>query len=124
MQISAIAKVASVVSEKPGVARQIKPPVSLSPGTIQNSGALTSAGASTQGSPAATHSENLASIVPVPPLAAQYSTTVAGKSYPLSVDEAGGTYVASVPNPPGASATGSSPQSAEDNLDMKLDTLA
>jgi hypothetical protein len=60
----------------------------------------------------------------VSPLTASYSTTVAGKNYPLSVEESGGFYVASVPNPPGASATGSSPQSAEDNLNFKLDTLA
>jgi predicted RNase H-like HicB family nuclease len=51
------------------------------------------------------------------------STTVGGKNYALSVEELGGTYVASVPNPPGAQATGSSPQAAEENLDFKLDAL-
>ena len=50
--------------------------------------------------------------------------TVAGKNYALSIEEAGDTYIASVSNPPGASATGSSVQTAEDNLDVKLDTLA
>jgi len=62
--------------------------------------------------------------LPILPLSAEYSTTVAGKNYPLSLEESAGIYVASVPNPPGASATGSTPQSAENNLDMKLDTLA
>jgi hypothetical protein len=51
-------------------------------------------------------------------------TTVAGKSYSLSIEKAAGTFVASVPNPPGISATGSSAQAAEKNLDAKLDTLA
>jgi predicted RNase H-like HicB family nuclease len=57
-------------------------------------------------------------------IAASYSTKVAGKSYSASVEESGGTYVASTPNPPDISASGSSIASAESNLDMKLDTLA
>ena len=56
-------------------------------------------------------------------VAASYSTTVAGKSYSSSVEELGGTYVASTPNPPDISASGSNIASAESNLDMKLDTL-
>jgi hypothetical protein len=50
--------------------------------------------------------------------------TVEGKSYLLSVEEAAGTFIASVSDPPGTSAAGSSAQSAENNLDAKLDTLA
>jgi predicted RNase H-like HicB family nuclease len=57
-------------------------------------------------------------------LAAGYSTTAAGKSYSGSVEESGGEYEASVANMPGASASGSSIQSAENNLDIKIDTLA
>jgi predicted RNase H-like HicB family nuclease len=57
-------------------------------------------------------------------LAASYSTTVAGKNYSGSVEESGGTYTASVPDVPGASASGSSVQSAENNLNIKLDILA
>jgi hypothetical protein len=57
-------------------------------------------------------------------LAASYSTTVAGKSYSGSVEESDGTYLASVPNVPGASASGSSVESAENNLNVVLDTLA
>jgi len=57
-------------------------------------------------------------------LAATASSTVSGKSYPESIEESGGIYVASVPSPPGTSASGSSVESAENNLNMKLDTLA
>jgi hypothetical protein len=57
-------------------------------------------------------------------LSTSYSTTVAGKSYAGTVQKVGGTYVASVPLPPGASASGSSVQSAENNLQVILDTLA
>jgi hypothetical protein len=57
-------------------------------------------------------------------LAVSYSTTVSGKSYTGSVVETGDTYVASVPNPPGSSASGSSVQAAENNLNIILDTLA
>ena len=54
---------------------------------------------------------------------ASYSTTAGGKNYSESIEESGGTYLASVPNPPGASASGSSVQSAEDNLNIKLIAL-
>jgi predicted RNase H-like HicB family nuclease len=56
-------------------------------------------------------------------LAAAYSTTVAGKSYAGSVQESGGEYTASVPNLPGASASGSSIESAENSLTQIIDTL-
>jgi hypothetical protein len=54
---------------------------------------------------------------------ATYSTSVGGRSYAENVDESGGVYIASVPNPPGATASGASVQSAENNLSIKLDTL-
>ena len=57
-------------------------------------------------------------------VAASYSVTIAGNNYSGSVEESGGVYIASVPNPPGASASGSSVESAENNLNIKLDTLA
>ena len=56
-------------------------------------------------------------------LAASYSTTVGGKNYSGSVTESGGTYTASVGNLPGVSASGSSVQSAEDNLVLRIDAL-
>jgi len=68
--------------------------------------------------------QKTASFVQVTTIAATYSTTLAGTSYPGSVVESGGTYIASVPNPPGITASGQSIQSAEFNLDIKLDTLA
>jgi hypothetical protein len=61
--------------------------------------------------------------VPVITPVATQSTTVAGKSYSESVMKLGDDYVVSVPNPPGASAVGSSVESAESQLSMKLDTL-
>jgi len=58
-------------------------------------------------------------------VSATYSTTVGGKSYSGSVQEqAGGQYVASVPNLPGATAGGSSIQAAEDNLGLVINILA
>jgi hypothetical protein len=65
-----------------------------------------------------------ASSAPVLSFNMPYSTTARGKNYALSMEESAGVYVASVPNPPGASATGSTPQMAESNLDNKLDALA
>jgi predicted RNase H-like HicB family nuclease len=57
--------------------------------------------------------------------ATSYSTTVDGKSYLGSVQESEGTYVAYVPSPPpGASASGSSAEAAENNLNILLSTLA
>jgi hypothetical protein len=60
----------------------------------------------------------------LPVLSPPHFTRVAGKSYLLSVEEAAGTFMASVSEAPGTSATGSSAQAAENNLDYKLDTLA
>jgi hypothetical protein len=57
-------------------------------------------------------------------VAAPYSAVAGGKSYPGSVEESAGVYVASVPDPPGASASGATAQIAENNLEMKLDELA
>jgi hypothetical protein len=57
-------------------------------------------------------------------LAASYSTTVSGKSYAGSVEESEGAYIASVPLPPGVSASGSSVEAAENNLNVILGSLA
>jgi hypothetical protein len=56
-------------------------------------------------------------------LAAVYSTTVSGKSYSGSVVESNGEYTATIANMPGASASGSSIESAENSLGLVLDTL-
>jgi len=57
-------------------------------------------------------------------IAASFSTTVGGRNYSASVEESGGVYTASVPIPPGVSASGASVESAEINLNFVLDTLA
>jgi hypothetical protein len=56
-------------------------------------------------------------------LAAVYSTTIGATTYSGSVEESGGEYTASVANLPGASASGSSIQAAEDNLGSIIDAL-
>lgn len=58
------------------------------------------------------------------PMVAAYSTHVAGKGYAGSVSENNGIYYVSVPNLPGAHATGTSIQSAENNLTLRIDELA
>jgi hypothetical protein len=68
--------------------------------------------------------QNDGAIPALPVLSPPHFTRVAGKSYLLSVEEAAGTFMASVSEAPGTSATGSSAQAAENNLDAKLDTLA
>ena len=80
--------------------------------------------ASAQAPPSAAQALDSASAVQVVAIKGALSTTVAGKNYSLSIEQAGATYVASVPDPPGATATGSSAQVAENYLDIKLDTLA
>jgi len=52
-----------------------------------------------------------------------YSTNAGGKTYSASVEETGGTYVASAEVPPEASASGTSVQSAENNLDARIDAM-
>lgn len=53
-----------------------------------------------------------------------FSTTVDGKSYSASVSYSNGEYVASDPGLSGAEATGTSLQSAENNLTTRIDILA
>jgi len=55
--------------------------------------------------------------------ATAYTTTVGGTQYSGSVQQTDGEYVASIPNLPGATATGSSLQAAENNLDARIDEL-
>ena len=53
-----------------------------------------------------------------------FTTTVKGKTYTGSVSFSDGEYVASDPKLPGASASGSSVQSAETALGTRIDVLA
>jgi predicted RNase H-like HicB family nuclease len=56
-------------------------------------------------------------------MASSYSTTVAGKQYSGSVEESAGEYTATVPSLSGATASGSSVEAAENNLDVRIDEL-
>jgi hypothetical protein len=53
-----------------------------------------------------------------------YSTTVAGKTYNANVTKSNGEYTAAASNLPGASASGSSVQAAENNLTTRISILA
>jgi hypothetical protein len=52
-----------------------------------------------------------------------YSATVAGTQYTGSVEESGGKYTVSVPNLPGATASGLSMVAAENALTFRIDEL-
>jgi len=67
--------------------------------------------------------QNSTSLLQVSTIAGSYSTTVSGKNYSESVEKSGAIYIASVPAPPGFHATGDSVESAQHNLEVKLDTL-
>jgi predicted RNase H-like HicB family nuclease len=56
-------------------------------------------------------------------LIGSYSTTVAGQQYAGTVEESNGVYTVSVPNVPGATATGNSEIAAENNLDNVIDEI-
>jgi predicted RNase H-like HicB family nuclease len=56
-------------------------------------------------------------------LSGVYSTTVGGKSYSGNIQQSQGTYEISVPNLPGASASGSSLEAAEIALNVRIDAL-
>jgi hypothetical protein len=74
-------------------------------------------------SPAAAAASQSSAVAAEETLAAVYSTSVGGKNYSGSVEESDGEYTASVADLAGASASGSSIESAENNLGTVLDTL-
>lgn len=103
-----------------------KPAVSLS-SKVNPEPALDSSSSNTPSSVAFNTpglAQNAAANNQLPVLAPPKFISVEGKSYVLSIEEAAGVFMASVPAPPGMSAAGSSAQAAEDNLDAKLDTIA
>jgi len=116
MQIDSIAKIPSSTAQWPAAQQQSQSTASSSSTVISTSSA--------EPASSSIQIQDSASGVQVTTLAATDSTTVAGKNYSESVEESGGTYVASVPSPPGRRASGSSIVSAENNLNIKLDTLA
>jgi hypothetical protein len=97
-----------------------------------NSGPSTTSSTDNDASPAKASATAPSSAAPAPsgsaaaqsnPMAAAYSTSVGGKTYSGSVSETGGVYEVSVPNVPGARASASSIQTAENNLNMRIDEL-
>ncbi len=124
-----VAPGSTATASKPAATPPSAPPApsttAASPATAAASTkAATGAAASAKSSssrPASTQSSSDASQEDT--LAAVYSASVGGKAYSGSVDESGGQYSASVPNLPGATASGSSIQAAESNLTLKIDML-
>jgi len=106
--------------------RQFKPAIaSISGENPQLASDSSSANTASSGASNTLDQVQIAAVNPaLPVLSPPQFTTVAGKSYLLSVEEAAGTFMASVSAPPEISASGSSAQAAEDNLAAKLDTLA
>jgi hypothetical protein len=122
MQIAAIPETASSSAQWRSAQPQSKSAVpSFSDVPRNTSGSSASSSVPAKTTPPAQDSTISSQIATI---AATYSTTVAGKSYAASIEESGGIYTASVPIPPGVSASGASIESAEINLNFVLDTLA
>ena len=123
MQISSISSIATTTSGVTAATHPSSPAVvsqsSTSASPVLTTSSSTSKSAKTSSSPAPAQSASAIQET----LAAVYSTTVGGKSFSGSVEESEGEYEASVAGMPGVSASGSSIQSAENNLDIKIDTL-
>jgi hypothetical protein len=114
----------SASQAKPVAAPASSAPAQTAPASASSSQTSpASADAAPKRSAAPANTQSSASSVQVATLAASYSTTVGGQNYSASVEESGGTYVASVGNLAGVSGSGSSVQSAENNLSVKLDAL-
>jgi hypothetical protein len=126
MQISSATKIAPLTLDWAGSQRQSNTasPSSSTAAAQPSSATRAAASASASVSSFTTQYQNSMGNVPVSKLPAPYAAVAEGKSYPGSVEESAGEYVASVPNPPGASASGATVQIAENNLEVKLDQLA
>jgi len=111
MQIGNVSQVTPSTSDYSSSPSGSKPAGS----SLSNVAAQSSSTSTVQKSAAANHSA---------PVSSAYCTTVAGKSYAGTIEESGDTYLASVPVPPGVSASGATAQAAENNLNIILDTLA
>jgi hypothetical protein len=125
MQISGIAKIASSTEWAPAQpSSKLATTLSPSDATPASSAATAVAVTPVQKPASSAEVQNSPSLVQVTKLAGSYSATIAGKNYSESVEESGGVYIASVPAPPGTTASGGSAESAQHNLDIKLDALA
>jgi hypothetical protein len=89
-----------------------------SSGASASTRAASSAGAHGGGASASAAGRNTAE-----EMVSGFSTTVGGTPYFGSVEESGAEYTASVPNLAGATASGSSEQAAENDLDARIDEL-
>jgi hypothetical protein len=120
MQISAISETASTSTQWTSAE-----PLAASPSTTsrQTAPATQSSDSAETGSSFAQIQQPVSSSHSTT-IAASYSTTVGGRNYSASVQKSEGVYTASVPMPPGLSASGASIESAEINLGILLDTLA
>jgi myo-inositol-hexaphosphate 3-phosphohydrolase len=128
MQIDRISKISTSTAEwaTATVEPKSKENESSSPTAVREAASVSPSVAVAPSKPASSSIANHVSAtgLQVTTLAATYSRTVSGKSYPESIEESGGVYVASVPSPPGITASGTTVESAENSLNMKLDTLA
>jgi hypothetical protein len=123
MQIGDISKIASSTAEWVAAQSQSKPANSVASTSVSETAPISSS-ASAKSSSSSEQTQNGVSSLQVTTAAATYSAIGAGKNYAGSVEQLGETFVASVPNPPGISASGSSVVAAETKLNIKLDELA
>jgi len=116
----------TAVPPLPAIARQ--PTAGTSAGAVPAGGSASEtassagsayAGASRSGGAAAIAAGNAVEQM----LGTSYSTTVGGKTYSGSVDESAGEYTASIPHVQGATASGTSMELAEFNLDARIDEI-
>jgi len=126
MQIGNVSNIAPSTLEYSGSQRPSKPATPSSAADVTQSTRATFANSTSTAEAASSLSRVQSNLLAdhMEKLAASYSTTVEGKDYGGTVEESAGTYTASVPIPPGARASGSTIQAAENNLNIILDTLA
>jgi hypothetical protein len=125
MQISSVTEATMSTSDWAKSTRPSNPASSSSLTAAQTARAFSSAAAAPGGiSLPSSQDLNSLNAGALSKVAAPYSAVAGGKSYPGSVEVSAGVYVASVPDPPGASASGATVQIAENNLEMKLDEIA
>jgi hypothetical protein len=98
-------------------------PSSTTSSTTSTSSSTPSSGARGHGGGGGGGSAAASAASEVETLVGSYSTTVGGTQYAASVEKQDGSYVASVPNVSGATATGASLIDAENNLTVRIDEL-
>ncbi len=110
----------------PSSSKSTATPSTASPATTASTAAASTSRTPASGASGSAHSSGGASAgssTAAETLVSSYSATVGGTQYSGSVEESGGEYTASVPNVPGASATGSTLAAAENSLTLRIDEL-